>query len=182
MRHRSSIFWDAFSSLLLLVIGSALIYGNLVDRDFGSQILIYLQGKITGVMVGLIMTISVVLRWVSSVGRRADGFIDFESGQGSVGISIKAIKDFAEQTAKEFSAVKNVDTKLIRNRAQLDIILRVKVESGNPIPELSQVIQQRIRENMSESLGIDQINKVIIHISEIIGDVKDASDTNDVLN
>ena len=29
----------------------------------------------------------------------------------------------AEQTAKEFSAVKNVDTKLIRNRGQLDIVL-----------------------------------------------------------
>lgn len=182
MRHRSSIFWDIFSSLLLLVIGLALIYGNLVDRDFGSQILIYLQIPIIGMIVGLIMTISVIMRWVSGVGRRTDGFIDFELEQGSVGISTKAIKDFAEQTAKEFSAVKNVDTKLIRNRGQLDIVLRVKVESGNPIPELSQVIQQRIRENMSESLGIDQINKVIIHISEIIGDVKDISDNADALN
>ena len=54
------------------------------------------------------MTISVIMRWVSSVGRRADGFIDFESEQGSVGISTKAIKDFAEQTAKEFSAEKAV--------------------------------------------------------------------------
>ena len=95
MRHRSSIFWDIFSSLLLLVIGSILIYGNLVDRDFGSQILIYLQIPIIGMIVGLIMTISVIMRWVSGVGRRADGFIDFESEQGSVGISTKAIKDLS---------------------------------------------------------------------------------------
>ena len=68
MRHRSSIFWDIFSSLLLLVIGSALIYGNVVDLDFGSQIIIHLETPIIGMIIGLIMTISVIMRWVSSVG------------------------------------------------------------------------------------------------------------------
>ena len=73
-----------------------------VDRDFGSQILIYLQIPIIGMIVGLIMTISVIMRWVSGVGRRTDGFIDFESEQGSVGISTKAIKILLSKRQKSF--------------------------------------------------------------------------------
>ena len=42
MKRRSGAFWDVISMLLLLVIGGALLYGNLIDRSFGDQLLFYL--------------------------------------------------------------------------------------------------------------------------------------------
>jgi uncharacterized alkaline shock family protein YloU len=102
--------------------------------------------------------------------------------EGSVGISVKAIKDFVERTAKEFTAVKSVDSTLLNRRKKLEIILRVTVQAGNPIPELSQVMQQRMRESMNDSLGIDQIERITIHISEIVGEVVESHDQVDVLD
>ncbi|HBO87771.1 MAG TPA: alkaline shock response membrane anchor protein AmaP [Verrucomicrobia bacterium] len=176
MNRRSGAFWDVISTLLLLVIGGALLYGNLIDRSFGDQILFYLQAPLTSAFVGALMVLSVLLRWIGGLGSKADGFINFESDGGSVGISVRAIRDFVERTAKEFSAVKNVDSTLLSRQKKLEITLRVKVQAGNPIPEFSQVMQQRIRESMSDSLGIDQIGRITIHISEIVGDAVQSDD------
>ncbi len=182
MNRRSSTFWDVIATLLLLVIGGALLYGNLIDRSFGDQILFYLQAPLTGAFVGALMMLSVLLRWMGGLGSKADGFINFESGEGSVGINVRAIKDFVERTALEFTAVKSVDSTLQSRRKKLEITLRVKVQAGNPIPELSQVMQQRIRESMNDSLGIDQIERITIHISEIVGEAVESHDQVDVLD
>ena len=128
------------------------------------------------------MVLSVLLRWMGGLGSKADGFINFESGEGSVGINVRAIKDFVERTALEFTAVKSVDSTLQSRRKKLEITLRVKVQAGNPIPELSQVMQQRIRESMNDSLGIDQIERITIHISEIVGEAVESHDQVDVLD
>ena len=176
MNRRSGAFWDLISTLLLLVIGGALLYGNLIDRSFGDQVLFYLQAPLTGAFVGALMVLVVLLRWMGGLGSKSDGFINFESGEGSVGISVRAIRDFVERTAKEFSAVKSVDSKLLSRQKKLEITLRVKVQSGNPIPELSQMLQHRIRESMSDSLGIDQIERITIHISEIVGEAVQSDD------
>jgi uncharacterized alkaline shock family protein YloU len=182
VNRRSSTFWDVIATLLLLVIGGALLYGNLIDRSFGDQILFYLQAPLTGAFVGALMVLSVLLRWMGGLGSKADGFINFESGEGSVGINVRAIKDFVERTALEFTAVKSVDSTLQSRRKKLEITLRVKVQAGNPIPELSQVMQQRIRESMNDSLGIDQIERITIHISEIVGEAVESHDQVDVLD
>lgn len=181
MNRRSGAFWDVIATLLLLVIGGALLYGNLIDRSFGDQLLFYLQAPLTGAFVGGVMVLVVLLRWLGGLGSKSDGFIQFDSAEGSVGISVRAIKDFVERTAREFSAVTSVDTQLSQSRKRLEISLRVKVQAGNPIPELSQVMQERIREHMAEALGINEIHQIRIHISEIVGEAAPRGDSIDAV-
>ncbi len=166
----SSKFWDGIAVLLLLAVGGALVYGNLFQRDFGGLIDKLLQIPWAGAALGMLMVLSVLLRWIGKLGPRKEGFIDFKSGDGTVGISTRAVKDFVERVGGEFSAVKGIDTKLTRTRKELNISLRVKVLAGNQIPELSQMMQQRIRESMRESLGLEQIGGITIRIQEIVGD------------
>tara|TARA_X000000950_G_scaffold187522_1_gene226833 strand:- start:8 stop:556 length:549 start_codon:yes stop_codon:yes gene_type:complete len=181
VNRRSGAFWDVIATLLLLVIGGALLYGNLIDRSFGDQLLFYLQAPLTGAFVGGVMVLAVLLRWLGGLGSKSDGFIQFDSAEGSVGISVRAIKDFVERTAREFSAVTSVDTQLSQSRKRLEISLRVKVQAGNPIPELSQVMQERIREHMAEALGINEIHQIRIHISEIVGEAAPRGDSIDAV-
>tara|TARA_A100001015_G_scaffold312119_1_gene416663 strand:+ start:2002 stop:2550 length:549 start_codon:yes stop_codon:yes gene_type:complete len=181
VNRRSGAFWDVIATLLLLVIGGALLYGNLIDRSFGDQLLFYLQAPLTGAFVGGVMVLTVLLRWLGGLGSKSDGFIQFDSAEGSVGISVRAIKDFVERTAREFSAVTSVDTQLSQSRKRLEISLRVKVQAGNPIPELSQVMQERIREHMAEALGINEIHQIRIHISEIVGEAAPRGDSIDAV-
>lgn len=169
MKARSGKLGDFIMTLLLLAIGAGLVYGSVWDRDVGAAIADALARPLVAGGLGTILILSVVLRWVGGFGKKKDAFIDFQSEDGSVGISTKAIQDFIERVGREFAAVKSIDSKLIQGRGMLDIIVGVRVVSGNKIPELSQVLQQRIRESVRESLGLEGIGTITVRVKEIIG-------------
>jgi uncharacterized alkaline shock family protein YloU len=157
-------------TLLLLVIGSGLIYGNVFNREVGELMSKLLVMPLVGTGLGAVLILSVVLRWVGGLRKPKDAFINFHSDDGSVGISTKAICDFIERIGKEFSAIKSIDSKLTSGKGSVDILLSVKVMSGNKIPELSHVLQQRVRESVRESLGLEEIRNITIKVQEIVGE------------
>ncbi|MEN8254606.1 MAG: hypothetical protein ABFR33_03960 [Verrucomicrobiota bacterium] len=170
MNKRSGNLGSFLMTLLLLVFGAGLIYGNAFKPDIGLWIAEKLQYPIVGVLVGIVMVLSVVFRWVGGIGRKKESFINFHSDDGSVGISTMAICDFIERIGHEFAAIQNIDSKLIQAKGGVDIALSVKVVSGNKIPELSHVLQQRVRESVRESLGLEEIRNITIKVQEIVGE------------
>jgi uncharacterized alkaline shock family protein YloU len=170
MNKRSGSLGDFIMTLLLLLIGAGLIYGNQVNVEVGQQIAEALKMPWIGTSVGAVLILSVVLRWLGGCRKEKSAFINFDSEDGSVGISTKAICDFIERIGKEFAAVKSIESKLVKNKDSLDVALGVKVLSGNKIPELSHVLQQRVRESVRESLGLEEIRNITIKVQEIVGD------------
>lgn len=170
MTARSGSLGGFIMTLLLLLIGSGLIYGNIFNREVGEHMAKLLVMPWVGAALGAILILSVVLRWVGGCGGKKESFIDFNSDDGSVGISTNAICDFIERIGKEFSAIKSVDSKLNSSKGAVDIVLSVKVASGNKIPELSHVLQQRVRESVRESLGLEEIRNITIKVQEIVGE------------
>lgn len=160
------------TSAVLLIIGGGLIYGNTFDRELGVRISEWIATPVGSLILGGVMVASVVLGWLTHLfgKKKKDRFINFQSDDGSVGISTKAIQDFIERVGKEFAGVKSIDSELIEQKSSLDIAVSVKVVSGNKIPELSAVLQQRIRESVRESLGLDEIRNITIQVSEIVGE------------
>lgn len=177
MKSSPSMFSRLVSTLLPLLIGLGLVYGWLFSAKTGEVIASALKTPIVFGALGLLLILSVVLRWVGGFGgKKKATFIDFQSDGGSVGISTKAIQDFIERVGKEFAAVKSIESSLIQDKGSLDIAMSVKVLAGNKIPELSQVLQQRVRESVRESLGLDEIRNITIQVQEIIGDPAKASE------
>ena len=170
MKARSGRLGDVVVTLLLLFIGAGLIYGNTINRPVGQHISDALEMPLVSIGLGTILILSVVLRWVGGFWKKKEAFINFHSEDGSVGISTKAICDFIGRVGKEFSAIKHIDTKLTERKDSVDIALGVKVAAGTKIPELSQVLQQRVRESVRESLGLEEINNITIKVQEIVGD------------
>lgn len=170
MNRRSGNLGNLLMTLLLLVIGGGLIYGNMVNREVGKIIADLLIMPWVGAALGTVLVLSVVLRWVGGFKKSKDAFINFHSDDGSVGISTKAICDFIERIGKEFSAIRSIDSKLISGKGSVDVVLSVKVMSGNKIPELSHVLQQRVRESVRESLGLEEIRNITIRVQEIVGE------------
>ncbi|MEN7973415.1 MAG: alkaline shock response membrane anchor protein AmaP [Verrucomicrobiota bacterium] len=170
MERRSGNLGNFAMTLLLLLVGSLLIYGNMFNREVGEFMARLLVMPWIGAALGAVLILSVLLRWVGGCGRKKGSFIDFHSDDGSVGISTKAIQDFIERVGKEFSAVKSIESRLLQKKGAVDIVLSVKVVSGNKIPELSHVLQQRIRESVRESLGLEEIRNITIKVQEIVGD------------
>lgn len=170
MKARSGSLGDFVATLLLLLIGAGLIYGSAFKPEIGQQIAEALKLPIVGTAAGLIMVLSVLLRWVGGCRKDKSAFVNFDSEDGSVGISTKAICDFIQRIGKEFAAVKSIDAKLLQKKGALNVALSVKVVSGNKIPELSHLLQQRVRESVRESLGLEDIRNITIKVQEIVGD------------
>ena len=170
MNKRAGNLGSVLMTLLLLLIGSLLIYGNIFNREVGDIMAELLVMPLVGAGLGTILILSVILRWIGGCRRQKDAFINFHSDDGSVGISTKAICDFIERIGKEFSAIKSIDSKLTGSKGAVDILLSVKVISGNKIPELSHVLQQRVRESVRESLGLEEIRNITIKVQEIVGE------------
>ncbi len=158
------------TNAVLLLLGGALIYGNAVNREFGAFVSEFNATPLGGLVLGGVMIASVIMGWLTRFMGKKEKFIDFQSEDGSVGISIKAIQDFIERVGKEFAAVKSIESRLIHNKNKVDIAINVKVLSGNKIPELTQVLQQRVRESVRESLGIDEIGTITVKVAEIVGE------------
>lgn len=170
MKTRSGL-GGFLTTVLLLLIGAALIYGNTVDRELGERLAKALETPLLSIALGAVMILSVFMHWFGGCGRKKKGkFIDFQSDDGSVGISTQAIQDFIERVGKEFAAIKHIESDLKQDKGGLDIAIRVKVVSGNKIPELSQVLQQRVRESVRESLGLEEIRNITIQVAEIVGE------------
>ena len=168
-------FWDVLVSILLFLTGMFLIYDhffqpNFIDIDY------YYHEYSLGAIIGFLIIFSILMRIINFVNSRNERFVDFDSSDGSVGISDKAMKDFVDRVAYEFSSVKHVSTKVISAKDGLGFILKIKILEGNNILELSQQMQSRIRQSIMNSLGIENIGNVSIKVSEIIK--KDLSDVN----
>lgn len=169
MKKRSGKLGDFIMTLLLLVSGAGLIYGSQFNVEVGQGIADALRRPFIATGAGIVLILSVILRWVGGCRKPSETFINFQSDDGSVGISTKAIQDFIERVGKEFAAVKSIESRLVKGKGGLDILVEVRLLSGNKIPELSQVLQHRIRESVRESLGLDEIGKITIQVKEIIG-------------
>jgi uncharacterized alkaline shock family protein YloU len=163
---------DVVVALLLLLAGVWLVYASWFDAAAKDLVLDQIRNSpFFSTVAGLVLILSVLLRVVAgSKGRKKDSFIDFQSEDGSVGISTKAIQDFIERVGKEFAAVKSIESRLVQEKGMLDVAMDVKVLSGNKIPELSQVLQQRVRESVRESLGLEEIRNITIKVKEIVGE------------
>ncbi len=181
MKARSGKLGDFVMTLLLLLIGVLLIYGSQFNPEVGERVADALHRPVVAACIGAVLILSVVLRWVGGFGRKKETFIDYQSEDGNVGISTKAIQDFIERVGQEFAAIKSIESRLIQQgKGSLDIAVGVRVLSGNKIPELSQVLQQRIRESVRESLGLDAIGKITVQIKEIVGAPDKPAKSNDI--
>ena len=171
-------FWDILVSILLFLIGIFLIYDhffkpNFIDIDY------YYHEYSLGAIIGFLIIFSVIIRVIIFVNSRNERFVDFDSSDGSVGISDKAMKDFVDRVAYEFSSVKHAHTKFISTKGSLGFILKIKILEGNNILELSQQMQSRIRQSVMSSLGIENVENVSIKVSEIIKKDVSSEDSND---
>lgn len=170
MKKGSGRFGGFLMSLLLLLIGAALLYGSAYDTTIGEKIADALRIPLVGICLGALMVISVVLSWLDGARGPKDTFIEFKSEEGEVSISSRAVSDFVQRIGKEFAAIRSIDTKLKKHKNSLDIALAVSVGSGNKIPELIQMLQQRVRDSVRESLGIEEIGTITVKIKDIVGE------------
>lgn len=154
-----------------LVWGGLLIYGNAFNNDFRDFMLDSMQSSpVYGVVFGMVLVL-IVLVYLGTFGssRPTSRYISFDSDNGAVSISVNAVRDFVRKIGDEFGAVVNMDPRIRFEKDLISVDLNVEIQTGTRIPELSQMLQDRVRESIRDGLGIVEVREIKVKVQKIVG-------------
>jgi uncharacterized alkaline shock family protein YloU len=86
---------------------------------------------------------------------------------GEIMISLVTIENIALKASGRVRGVKDVKAKVKVTQQGLDLALRVIVDGVQPIPQLTEEIQQNVNKDVSEITGI-QVANVSVFVSNIV--------------
>jgi hypothetical protein len=155
---------------LALAAGCAWVVHNAMFVEWWHEALRDLAGRNLLALNGAAaLLLLVALYLLTGIRRRAaaEEFVTFESEGGSVSISMTAIRDCIARLREEFAAVLELRPSLRGAGGTLDVELDVRVRSGTQIPELCKLLQDRVRENMKENLGLPDVRSIRVRVREI---------------
>ncbi|TAN37591.1 MAG: alkaline shock response membrane anchor protein AmaP [Verrucomicrobia bacterium] len=156
--------------LLISLAAAFFVYAAISSSLWNETFQILGDNKWPSVATGLLVFLLVLFySYTGSHRAEYERYISFEGEGGSVRISRHAIRDFLAGIAVEFSTVEKLDPEFTMQRENMDVDLHVTVRPGCHIPELSRMLQERVRTTMRVSLGITQIGKVDVLVQEIAG-------------
>ncbi|MDH3345955.1 MAG: alkaline shock response membrane anchor protein AmaP [Kiritimatiellaceae bacterium] len=96
-------------------------------------------------------------------------YISFESENGAVSISADAVCEFIRKLGEEFAGIVRLDPKIRSDKDLISIDLNVKLQTGSCVPEISQKLQDRVRESIRDGLGIIEVKEIKVKVQEIVG-------------
>lgn len=155
----------------LLLFGVASINESVVNNEWLSALA---ETSISDdVMIMRIGTVVLALTLVYLISfmkpRSKDKTLQFNTENGSVQVSLSAAADYLSKLKKEFAAVVSLTPKLSARGQGVVVLIKTGIRSGTRIPELSNLIQQRVRECLQQDLGLENVADIKISISEISG-------------
>ena len=168
---------EAVVMLILLIVGGGLIYGSQFNKAVGQQMVSLLEKPFFATTLGAVLICAVILNFLSRLRPRREVYIDYSSEGGTVSIGMNAVQDFIERVGHEFTAITRVQARLVQQKETLDLVVGISIREGNKIPELTHVLQQRIRESVRESLGLDELGSITVQVKEIVGDTKKTTES-----
>lgn len=156
---------------VFVIVAAAFIINASLDGEIWRQSIEALSGlprfvALSGAVAALLVVVLYALTGVAP--RKKEEFIQFENEGGTVRISIKAVRDFMMRVGDEFAAVLSMSPRISAPSGSIDIELDLRVKSGTHIPELCKMIQDRVRDSVKDTLGVQDIRGIRINVREIV--------------
>ena len=163
-------FLVGFALFVILVGGAVyLVYAALTRESWEQAIGVIRASRWQALEGAFVFLLLIALYLLTGIRRRkGEQFITFETEGGSVSISMKAIRDFLARVADEFAAVVSLDPTIRATSGSMEVDLNLRVNAGTQIPELSKMLQERIRESIKDNLGLTDVRAVRINVREIV--------------
>ena len=105
--------------------------------------------------------ILIILNWFTSL-FKSPRVVAYRTKKGIVQVSCGAISDLVQSICKKDSHISQLKTKIISKRKNLNIQIRLRIESGSHLKSIEETLQSEIREALRESLGIENIGFIDI--------------------
>lgn len=167
--------WIHFWLGLILYLGIAVAgIGLIVAHQFPEGVQQVMQWGLAlslwaHVLVGVAILLYLAVFLLTGIPWRRREFITFDNENGSVSVSVDAVRKYLDALKSEFAAVVWMKSALRARRGALQVGLVVGVKSGTQIPELCKMLQKRVQEILVEHLGACDLAGVGVEVNEIRG-------------
>lgn len=156
---------------LLLSVGVYLVATGLSPSRWDALVLIIETSRASGFWLGVGIVCLCMMYMFSGVPkRRHERFLSFDNDGGTVSISTDAIAEYISRLMPEFPSIVHLQTQVLPLRNSVDLLLTVHVRSGSQVHEVCQLLQDRVRETMSNGLGITEVRKIEVSVREIVSE------------
>lgn len=155
-------------SAVILALGWVLVAGVFGIHYASWDVL--LNSRVWQFVLGVCLITLVVLFWISALplGHR-EQYLSFDSDGGMVSISVNAVNTFLAKLKTEFAGIVDLRADVSAARdGTIEVRLDMTVKAGTHIQQLSQALQQRVRDSMRESLGIAEVASVKVNVQDIV--------------
>ncbi len=134
-----------------------------------------------GVLAGVGILALVVVYLATSFNRRPQGeqYLAFKHNGDTVSILLRAVSEFIGKIGEEFAAIVSMKPIVKPRGKSIDIDLELRVKAGTQIPELCQLLQERVRESVRINMGLADIKRICVHVKDIVGDPPPAEEIPD---
>jgi uncharacterized alkaline shock family protein YloU len=161
-------------AVLMLCVGLALaaIAANIISAEQWAAALnlakenMYSQAALAVIGgIFIIIGITAPLR----IGRKLNKnrIIAFQNPEGEVTISLSAIEDYVRKVAGTISDIKDMRSRVSAGRRGINIVCDASIYSGANIPEVTEKMQQVLKNKLSGMLGVEAKINVKMNISKI---------------
>lgn len=158
--------------LAFLSLGVILLSLRLVSLDLVWTSLNYIYGQWEAALIGAVfLLVSVRLLLAGLRSKRGKDTIVHQNDLGDVHITIDAIENLIEKTARHTRGVRAVKISVGRKGQRLEVVVKATVSPESNVPSVSKEIQQRVHDHIKNTVGID-LAEVRILVENISNDFK----------
>lgn len=162
--------------LAVMIAGGLFLMAAALSGGLWEQTLATVSSRRIVVLgIGTVMALLGLLYLLSGVKRRKGKHVlSFDREGGTVSISSDAIVDYIAKLSAEFPSVVRMKPRVVPARNAVDIVVEIHVRAGPQIHELCELLQRRVRESMTNGLGIAEVRKVEVRVTQIVSEHKPA--------
>ncbi|MCK5708457.1 MAG: alkaline shock response membrane anchor protein AmaP [Candidatus Aureabacteria bacterium] len=162
-------------NLFIFSLGLGLLFLTLSKNTELTNTLvdIYIMEYKVAALLGVVLMVLPIIYFIMSVNSMVTKktTISFETTEGKVSISNSAITDFVERICSNYTEVSHSHSEAVpsaKSRGDIVISVNMDILGGTNIPETVERLQQNIKRQLGELLGLENIESVSVNISNII--------------
>lgn len=160
--------------LMLFILGQAMALLHMALRPdaWSTFFELAFTGRLWSALAGAVLIVLLGVYFMTAFGGEADSedYLTFKQDGNPISIRARAVTDYISRLSDEFAAIHTVEPSIRSRAGGVVIELALEVRAGTQIPELCQLLEQRVREGVREHLGLGEIRQIRIRIKDITGD------------
>ena len=160
------IFIGAGSLLLLALQGDFLTLSQVIS--FIEQAYTNFSSRVTIIYIGLgLLVLGLFNVYLALLSFRRKAFVIMPGAQGEIKIAYGTLENLVEKTGRDLGGIDRISTRLIPRKKKISLEIRLSLSQAVNVVDISHRLQDLVREQLGEVLGISSLGEVKVVVRKI---------------